>query len=73
MDKVSDDPKGRLKIQSSKKTGFPSKESGLFYSKLKNSFSRPRGRSDVAVGKVTRIDKPFRCCLVIFKRVKRCR
>ena len=39
MDKVSDDPKGRLKIQSSKrKTGFPSKESGLFYSKLRNSF-----------------------------------
>ncbi|EIG23876.1 hypothetical protein HMPREF1051_0393 [Neisseria sicca VK64] len=46
MDKVSDDPKGRLKIQSSKrKTGFPSKESGLFYSKLRNSFSRLDRRS----------------------------
>ena len=46
MDKVSDDPKRRLKIQSSKrKTGFPSKESGLFYSKLRNSFSRLGGRS----------------------------
>ena len=46
MDKVSDDPKGRLKIQSSqRKTGFPSKESGLFYSKLRNLFSLQRGRS----------------------------
>ena len=76
MDKVSNDPKGRLKIQSSqRKTGFPSKESGLFYSKLRNLFSRQRGRSvrlrgDVfqhgvlrtcgAVGKVARIDKPFK-------------
>ena len=46
MDKVSDDPKRRLKIQSSKrKTGFPSEESGLFYSKLRNLFSRLLGRN----------------------------
>ncbi|KJJ22889.1 hypothetical protein HMPREF3156_00139 [Neisseria sp. HMSC06F02] len=52
MDKVSDDPKRRLKIQSSKrKTGFPSKESGLFYSKLRNPFSRLRGRSVPAAGR----------------------
>ncbi|EFC88615.1 hypothetical protein NEIMUCOT_04998 [Neisseria mucosa ATCC 25996] len=48
---ISDDSKGRLKIQSSKrKTGFPSKESGLFYSKLRNLCSRLRGRSVPAAG-----------------------
>ena len=52
MDKVSDDPKGRLKIQSSqRKTGFPSKESGLFYSKLRNPFSHLRGRSVPTAGR----------------------
>ena len=75
MDKVSDDPKRRLKIQSSKKPDSHQRNPVCFIPNLEihshtyaDGASRQRGdvfqhgvlRTCGAVGKVARIDKPFK-------------
>ena len=85
MDKVSDDPKRRLKIQSSKKPDSHQRNPVCFIPNLEiHSHAYADGacrqRCDVfqhgvlrtcgAVGKIARIDKPFRCYLAVFERFK---
>ena len=86
MDKVSDDPKGRLKIQSSKeKPDFHQRNPVCFIPNLEiHSHTHADGaarqlcdvfqhgvlRTCGAVGKVECIDKPFRCYLAVFERFK---
>ncbi|OFO32597.1 hypothetical protein HMPREF3050_05970 [Neisseria sp. HMSC065D04] len=86
MDKVSDDPKRRLKIQSTKRIPDSHQRNPVcFIPTLEihshayaDGASRQRGdvfqhgvlRTCGAVGKVARINKPFGCYLPVFERIK---